>query len=273
MSNVATATPRKAVKKSAKSAKKTLEKPVETPAAVNIEPSVNPENPVKTVVNDGPVYTGPLPTHEGKPVFIERNAWAFYMNPCAYGVRHERIRNYLMQQDAFALAEAMGRPLTVDDLKILVQLDGEGEVECHVSGRRFRPLNWTLILPSVLQKIREGKTLAEMERDGELLAVGHFIYNKGNIIALGGTPYRWKDGFDKDQLNFASPVTVWWNKAGHRWPNTFGQVSRMNEARIARREERAAVDNKIGSLLDEWNPGGNRHQGRKPKAYHHGGDN
>ena len=233
-------------------------------------PKMEPVTTEEIVTETSSAYKGPLPIHEGKPVFIERNAWGFYMNPNAYGVRHERIRNYLMQQDAFALAEAMGRPLTVEDLKILVQLDGEKEVECYASGRRFRPLNWTLILPVVLEKLREGKTLVELEQDNELLAVGHFIYNNGNIIALGGSPYHWKEGFDNDQLNFLSPVTKWRNKT-RQWPNTFGQVSRMNDARVARREERTVVDNKIGSLLDEWNPGANRqhHRGKKQHAYHH----
>jgi len=266
MSHVAKVAKTPLEKSKAKLAKKTGRKvqPAAPAAATEI-----PLPPVQEV-GKGVGYSGPLPIHEGKPVFVSRDAWAFYMNPCAYdGVRHERIRNYLMQQDAFAIAEALGRPLTVEDLKILVQLDGHEEVQCHVSGRKFRPMNWTLILPSMLGKLREGKTLSELEQEGALMAVGHFIYLKGCVIALGGTPYRWQTGFEKDMLSFHSPITTWWKGNDRRWPSTLGQVTRAKEAKQAHLKARTEIDNKIGDLLNEWKPGVVRHQGGKLRSYHH----
>jgi len=265
MSHVAKKPLEKPVLVKAKLAKKSS--PKNRPAPAPVEPP--PPPPVQEVPKGGG-YSGPLPTHEGKPVFVSRDAWAFYMNPCAYdGVRHERIRNYLMRQDAFAIAEALGRPLTVEDLKILVQLDGHEDVVCHVSGRTFRPMNWTLVIPSMLAKLREGKTLSELEQEGALTAVGHFIYLKGCVIALGGTPYRWQTGFEKDMLSFHSPITTWWKGNDRRWPSTLGQATRVKEAKQAHLTARVEIDNKIGDLLNEWKPGVVRHQGGKLRSYHH----
>jgi hypothetical protein len=203
-------------------------------------------------------YTGPLPTHEGKPVVINRNAWAFYLNPQAYGVRHERIRNYLMIQDALRLAEALGRPLNVEDLKILVQPDGP-PCRCSATGREFQPMSWVLITPGLLNKIREGMTLEEIDQNTSVMVrVGHFFCRKGKILTYSGTPYRWHKDFDRDQLSWQSPITKAYKANGDKWPMTFSVVCDLQVSYNDRKKELVSVGETIERQLGNWRPSGRK---------------
>lgn len=225
------------------------EVPVSQPA-VQVNNKVVSESAKSTEVNNDGGYSGKLPIYNGQPVFIDREngVWAFYMNPQAFGFRHERIRNYLMIQDAFAIAEAMGRPLTIEDLKLLVGPDEE-EFLCSATRKMFQPMWWVLVTKDLLAQLREGKTLEELDSEEKLTIVGHFFFRNGRVLAYSGTPYRWFSGEKEDRVEWHSPVTIAYKANGHRWPLVRGHAEHLKAARQEKRENLVHMGDEIAKQI------------------------
>jgi hypothetical protein len=207
-------------------------------------------------------YSGPLPIHEGRPVFIERgSAWPFYMTPQAKG--HERVRNYLMIQDAFDLAEAMGRPLTIEDLKTLVGPNGV-EYECSITNKAFQPMWWVVVTDSLIAALKEGKTLEELDKNDELVIAGQFFFRNGKILAYSGTPYRWVKGSQEDTLAWHSPVTMAYKANGRRWPMTHEAAEKLREAKREKKDRLVSMEGEIARQIGAtWQPGSNGNGAKK----------
>lgn len=241
-------------------------------AAVN---TVNGESATTEAKSNGG-YTGPLPTHNGQPVFIDRDsgAWAFYMNPQAFGAdRPGRPRNYLMIQDVYDVAEAMGRPLTIEDIKFLVGPD-EGEFVCSATKKPFQPFWWVLVNKDLLAQLREGKSLKEIDSDGGLHIVGHFFFRNNSVLAYGGTPYRFKTGEKDDTLAWHSPVTIAYKANGYRWPMVHGHADHLKASRQEKREELNHMSDEIARQIgSDWRPSENNghksHKGNRRRENRH----
>jgi hypothetical protein len=193
-------------------------------------------------------YEGPLPIYKGRPVVFSRPAWAFYLNPEAFGFRAERVRNYLRIQDAFDLAEALKRPLEVEDLEILVQPDGD-EVICTQTLKGFRPMAWVLITKTLLSKVKEGETLQDLDIAGALTRVGHFAVRRGDVLCYGGTPYRWHKDSLEDQMAWHSPVTMAYEVNGHRWLMTSEAACLLVASLADRRQGLVSMKDSIARQL------------------------
>lgn len=201
-----------------------------------------------------------LPMYNGKPVTIARDVWSFYMTPDVYGVRHERIRNYLMVQDTFRLAKAIGKPLTYEDLEILVQLDGD-QVLCagaELEGKEklFQPMKWVVVTKALIAELEKGKSLEKLSSDDKLLYVGHFFYRGdqkgGKIFAYSGTPFRWKEGYDEDIMSKTNPLAIAYHANGNRWPMIRSQAERLQLDDQKRRDGLATMQTGIAAQLGGW---------------------
>ena len=235
--------------------------------------TVNGESAQTEAKNSGG-YSGPLPTFNGQPVFIDRESggWAFYMNPQAFGAdRPGRPRNYLMAEDAFDIAEALGRPLTIEDIKFLVGPD-EDQFVCSATKKPFQPFWWVIVTKDLLAQLREGKTLKELDsEEGNLTIVGHFFFRNGQVLAYGGTPYRFKAGED-DSVAWHSPVTIAYKANGHRWPIVRGHAEYLKASRQEKREELNHMSDEIARQIgSDWRPSDNNgHKGNRRRENRHG---
>lgn len=260
-----------------KSAKKTAKKPktqgtvgARKPASSKTAVSSQaPEVPVSPEENNG--YTGPLPMFNGKPMVLTREAWLFYITPQAEG--HERIRNYLRLQDVGKLAEAMRRPLTVEDLKDLVGPDGEEQV-CSVSQKEthFQPMWWVLITRALIENLKEGKTLKEVIAAGTgVVYAGQFMFRNGKIWALSGTPYWWRKGEEEDKVDSFRPLGASYYRNNHHWPDTLTAAQELQRSKADRQQGLThmweVLEKDLG-LGRQNNGGGKKHHKRNGRNGH-----
>lgn len=101
---------------------------------------------------------------------IDTKAWSDYNNPVVLG--GVRPRGILPLALAYEVSRAIGRPLTQEDLRVLIQKDGE-LVQCVACGRAFQPVRWAEVNDSLITALRGG--IEPSQLNGQVRWSGSFI--------------------------------------------------------------------------------------------------
>lgn len=121
--------------------------------------------------------------HDDKMLVMEQPAWAWYTNPLSLG--NGRPRNWLPLKKLAAIAEAMGRSITLDEIQMLVQKDGPKQ-KCFGCGKEFQPVKVVAVNQWLLDRLNAGESLLTIS--GLRWIVGSFILSRGKdhrLVSLG----------------------------------------------------------------------------------------
>lgn len=160
-------------------------------------------------------------------------------------------RHYFNIRDIRAIAEMIERQITLEELKLLVDLDGEMAV-CRVSGRKFQPVSWVLANQRLADGILREKAV-NLAALSHATLVGQFFpdpdQSKPDLWAVSGVCYYWNKA-DDCLWAFFSPLCEANKFNGGRW----GQTQEVATSIIAERTERKAKEEEqkagLGKMAD-----------------------
>lgn len=164
------------------------------------------------------------------------------------------------------LYKILGRPLRLDEVKHLVQIDG-GIEKCELEGIRFQPVRYlAFITPKMKEELYEGKSLADIK----LPYGGSFHLRDGKIFAVSGSVFAFSRKLINSEYPFCnkSPlVTVAFRCKANNGGKLLWGISRDYADGILRRMQidRENRKRKAREKLDRRNMRIDRIFGNKPQ--------
>lgn len=170
-------------------------------------------------------------------------------------------RHYFPLPAAQDIVAALGRQLTVEDMDLLVGLDGD-PVVCFVTKREFQPVWWVLVTDRLLSAIEAKKTIDEsVLRSVQAIKVGQFFPNpdrsKVEHYAVSGVPYFWKKGVDNAFATWSPLFKAREKINGGRWGENGATIARFLSERQAQIDERRQREDGLNQLATIFNQADN----------------
>lgn len=184
----------------------------------------------------------------------------------AGGREHKECRrHYLTWPDVKSLAQALGRQITVEEVHLLVGLDGE-TVPCSVTGRFFQPVWWTIITPGLIRYVALRKVLDEDILSDAPLVGMYFPHPKPDTIehfVVSGVPFYW----DKNRNcipAFWSPLRDVYKLNSFQWGTSRRRSDEVLIERKARQEEQEVRKAGLARMADVFKTSKSDRRDRRP---------
>jgi hypothetical protein len=240
-----------------------------------------------TRVEVTPVAAVTTETKETKSPIVEQAAWSMYNARTPY-----YIRGFLPLSHAAKVAEALGRALNIEDLTVLVKMDGDKEV-CAACGTEFQPVSWTRNIDRVAKAIveRGAKSVKEVEdvisRGGSFILgfdqnqrklvplafCGAFFFYKANdrgeYVAPNkgthlGAAFLANENQEKDGSQRPTRDTDGVRKVLQKWEDDH------RKAQVAYREKFQRAQSGVASVFASLNKGNGGNNGKGNPEWHPG---
>ncbi len=120
--------------------------------------------------------------HVDERMVMTEQAWAWYNNTMSLG--GTRPRNWLPLKKLALIADIIGHEITLEELQVLVQKDGEVQ-KCKGCGKEFQPVKMVAVDNWLLRQLEYGVGILELE--GLRHAIGSFFLSwnsKQEIVSL-----------------------------------------------------------------------------------------
>lgn len=171
--------------------------------------------------------------------------------------RHQREtrRHFVPLPAAQDIAKALGRQITLEELNLLVGLDGD-PAECSITKRKFQPVWWVLITTRLLDTVASAKELSdEVLHSCRAIVVGQYFphpdRDKAENFIVSGVPYYWRKDMDND---FAYWSDLWKIHQINemRWGDEYAVSKRILAQRQAQNEEEKARKEGLGRMAEAF---------------------
>lgn len=185
-------------------------------------------------------------------------AWAYLSQPSIAGVPHLPIY-FLGGRVPMDIARAMGRPLDIEEAKLLVVPDGE-VTKCGLTGEEFQPMKY---VPFLSKKMEDGLKAGNRLDQIEIYYGGvYYVDNKRKVSAFSGPLFFYNKREGEYQYAKSSPLIVVTMEGRKKTGRMFwGVPLNIIDGQVAAREKNHEQHNKAAALVKNFiNPRGQSRQ-------------
>lgn len=174
-------------------------------------------------------------------------------------------RHYIPLNAIKDLASALERQVTVEDMNLLIGLDGE-PVTCKVSERTFQPVWWVLLTDELLHAFEAANGVTEDSlRRGRAMTVGMFFPNPDitveEVYPVSGVPFFWTKS-EESKRAFWSPFCKMWEINRKNYGDTRIAAEGIIEGRKNLKAEKAKVSQGMNRMAEIFMKPGDRRDRR-----------
>lgn len=174
-------------------------------------------------------------------------------------------RHYINLPAIKDLAQALERQVTVEEMNLLIGLDGE-PVTCKVTERKFQPVWWVLLTDELLRSIKFAKGVSEDSlRSGRAMKVGMFFPNPDitveEVYPVAGVPFFWTKT-EEAKRAFWSPLCKMWEVNRKQYGDTREVADGVIEGRKNLKAEKAKVNQGMNRMAEIFMKPGDRRDRR-----------